>query len=162
MDMTCKCCDSVSSNQSRCFCWATIPWTSWLRPARGTIKTIVKPWQAKAGQNYVLQLITIQHFAKHVWNWGGVTRPPTNSIVQPISVCSFWMRLLRSDWSTMMINWVSAASLGQPKCDRTNFSLAARNFCRKWKSWKSQTISTLLDQSHCCPPSIASNFLASS
>ena len=88
--MTCKCCDSVSSNQSRCFCWATIPWTSWLRPARGTIKTIIKPWPAKA----------IQYFAKHVWNWGGVTRPPTNSILQPISVCSFWMRLLRSDWST--------------------------------------------------------------
>lgn len=44
--------------------------------------------------------IAIQYFAKHVWNWGGVTRPPTNSILQPISVCSFWMRRLRSDWST--------------------------------------------------------------
>ena len=92
MDMTCKCCDSVSSNQNGCFCRATIPWTSWLRPARGTIKTIIKPWPGKAGQNYVLR-----YFAKHVWNWGGVTRPPTNSILQqepePPSLSSSWMRL---------------------------------------------------------------------
>lgn len=107
--------------------------------------------------------IAIQYFAKHVWNWGGVTRPPTNSILQPISVCSFWMRRLRSDWSTGDDKLGMCGKSRATKVWPSQFQSCSRKLLSQVKkSWKSKSISTLLDQSHCCPPSNASNFLASS
>ena len=48
-----------------------------------------------------------------------------------------------------MLNWVSAANLGQPKCNRAcfhnsyQFQTCSQKLCRTWKSWTSKPITTI-------------------